>query len=175
MKLNIVLVATCVIVGLTVICILNDKFNAMKNNKDEDELVIKKIKTSKDVNVLNRIEHDDFKQQFMTMPVSLKRKLNEYEAMNYYGEHHDVVECTQKLLDETNKCLNIDLEPSFQTTPDVNDGTFMEGQKPVCHIDRVRAIESFSCPIDLNEKKINPCDKLCRHCVVGECKYGICH
>ena len=52
----------------------------------------------------------------------------------------------------------------------------MSGQKPVCHIDRVRAIEDFSCPVKRENKiKEDPCKLLCKNCVVGYCKNGICY
>ena len=58
----------------------------------------------------------------------------------------------QKQLDNITRCQNTRLIPSFQTTPEIPDGIFMAGQKPVCHIDRVRATKIF---LALLKEKIN--------------------
>ncbi len=178
MKINPIIIATVLVVVISLTCMLSDKLSKKYSDNVEDTKEIE-IELDKSFNELNKIEYDDFDKQFMTIPDNLKRKLDNYEAMNYHSDRPmevDVSVCTQKELDEAKRCENNQLKPSFQTMPDVPDGVFMAGQKPVCHIDRVRAIEDFSCPVKQWDNKIeDPCDKLCRHCVVGECSHGICN
>ena len=181
MKINPIVLVTLLVVGVSVVCFVSDKLADKKEKVEEPTQKPLKhfdFKTTKSVEELNKIEYDDFDKQFMDIPVDLKRQLASYEALNYYNTspiNLDLNECTQKHLDDVEKCKNTTLQPSFQTTPDVPDGVFMEGQKPVCHIDRVRAIEDFSCPVKHQKKIEDPCKHMCRHCVVGVCQSGICH
>ena len=174
-KVNYLLVIVVLIIVISGCCFFGDRL--LKT--DNQEKVEIKIKDSKAHHEINKIKHDDFERQFGTIPVDLKRKLNDYEALNYHTDgpvEVDSRECTQKQLDNITRCQNARLMPSFQTTPEIPDGTFMAGQKPVCHIDRVRAIEDFSCPVNRENKiKEDPCKLLCKNCVVGYCKNGICY
>ena len=174
MKFNTLYVVVAVIVSASLICIISEKMKKETTTTvDETKINVKVDKSSDEI---NKIEYDDFDKQFMNIPISLKRKLEDYEAMNYYGDRPaDILECTQKQVDKTTKCKDATMLPSFQTTPEIPDGVFMEGQEPVCHIDRVRAIEDFSCPVKHNKKISDPCKYMCRHCVVGVCEHGICN